>query len=322
MVTRFRFPIGGFVTAALFSGCMGGAGISNSNESMSVGSWVTSNFIPASQQRQTKRTTRDLFLADVNSNVLVYTANVNQSNPPLLAEITKGVSRSTGVAVDRHGTLYVLNFGGSTIDVAEYKRGATSPFRTIASGLGYPSDLVVDRAENLYVDENDGSRGSFVAVYPKGATSPNRMIQLPANPGFEPAGMAFDSKGNLLVDTFDVEHSTAVVYSITPGSSQANDLNLQNPPGPSLGADGAGNIYVGDSAGDIAIYPSGSTSPSRTLNLNEGGFYTQMAVTPNGTIYWPNYDEGAMYEIAPGGSGAVNVFSTAGSGIAAAVGSW
>ena len=320
MATRSLLRAGGFAGVLLLAGCMGSGGAPVS-DSISVGSWVTSNFIPASEQREAKHSGDDLFLADVRSNVLVYTANLNQLNPPLLQQITQGVSRSTGVCVDRHGTLYLLNFGGSTTNVREYKRGKSTPFKTITNGLGYPADLVVDRAGNLFVAESDGSSGSVVAVYAKGATSPKRTIQLPANGRFEPAGMAFDSNGDLLVDTFDVEANAAVIYSIAPGSSQVTNLNLQSPPGPSLGSDKSGNIYVGDSAGYIAIYPAGGTSPARSINLNEGGFYTEMAVTPNGTIYWPNYDEGAMYEIAPGGSGASNVFSTAGSGIAAAVGS-
>jgi hypothetical protein len=311
---------GGFIGSLLLPGCMGGAG-SSSVDSMSVGSWVTANFIPPSAQRRVKGSARDLFVADVDSNVLVYSAGIKESKPPLLEEITQGVSRSTGVCVDRHGTLYVLNFGGSATNVSEYRRGQMDPFKTISKGLGYPSDLVVDGGGNLYVDESSGS-GFLVAVYAKGAASPKRMIQLPANGRFVPAGMAFDPKGDLLVDTFDVESNAAIVYGIAPGSSQANDLDLQTPPGPSLGADKAGNIYIGNSAGYIAIYSSGSTSPSRAVDLNEDGFYTQMAVTPNGTIYWPNYDEGRMYEIAPGASGASNVFSTAGSGIAAAVGPW
>jgi hypothetical protein len=273
MASRGRWTTVGPVGAILLAGCLGGG---------TAGTSVA----PPLAQALAKASQDDLFIADVDSNVLIYTADINQSNPPLLGEITQGVSRSTGVSVDGQGTLYVLNFGGSSTNVTEYKRASTAPFLTITKGLEYryPASLVVDGSGNLYVDENS-SGGARVVVYTKGATSPTRTISVPTTGRFAVAGMALDPKGDLLVDTFDDESNTAIVYSIARHSSQAENLNLQGPPGPSLGADKAGYIYVGDNAGYIAIYPPGGTSPSRSINLNGEGFYSQMAVTPNGTIY-------------------------------------
>jgi hypothetical protein len=306
MAIRALLTTVGLIGTMLLAGCFGATGVASN--------------VPPLAQRLAKASQDDLFIADVDNNVLIYTAAI-QSNPPLLGKITQGVSRSTGVYVDRNGTLYVLNFGGSSTNVTEYKRGSSTPFKTITDGLEYPASLVVDRSGSLYIAENSGS-GARVAVYAKGATSPTRTIPMPAMGRFSAADMAFDPKGDLLVDTFDDESNTTVVYSVAPHSSQAKDLNLQDPPGPSLGADEAGYVYVGDHEGSIAIYAPGGTSASRTINLNVNGFYTQMAVTPNGTLYWPNYDNQTMYEIAPGASGATSVFSTAGSGVYAAVGPW
>ena len=122
------------------------------------------------------------------------------------------------------------------------------------------------------------------------------------------------------VAAFSVESNSGDVFSIAPGASQATNLNLQNPPGPSLGTDRAGYIYVGGHEGDIAVYSPGSTTAGRFITLGVNGFYTGMAVTANGTIYWPNYDNNTMYEIAPGASGPINVFDTQGSGTDVAVG--
>lgn len=317
MAMRSLLRVGLLIAALLPAACMGGAETPSENET--VGSWVTSTFIPPSEQRHARRSSPDLFVADLDNNVLVYTANINQKNPPLSEKITQGISRSNAVCVDRLGTLYVLNFGGSATNITEYQRGSLTPFKTITKGLEYPGSIVVDRSENLYVTISKQS-GEFIAVYAKGSTSPTRIIRVPGNGRFVPAGLALGLNGALLVDTFDDESNVTIVYSIARHSSKAKNLNLQAPPGPSLGADKAGNIYLGSHAGEIAIYPPGGTNPSRTINLNEDGFYTSMAVTAKGTIYWPNYDEQMMYEIAPGASGATNVFSIQGTGTDVAVG--
>ncbi len=51
-----------------------------------------------------------------------------------------------------------------------------------------------------------------------------------------------------------------------------------------------------------------------------GGFYSDFAETPDGTIYWPNYDDGILYEFAPGASGPTNTVNSG--GVDAAVGGW
>lgn len=327
MTVRGLLTTIGLCGTMLLAGCLGGAGAISNASGAPAGMLGGTSVIPSLAQPLAKGLHDDLFIADDASNVLTYTANINQPKPRLLGKITQGVSRSTGVYVDGHGTLYVLNNGGSTTSITEYKRGSSTPFETIIKGLVYrnPRSLVVDHSDNLYVAENieDGTQvEARIVVYGKGATSPTRLIVFTTQNGFRATNMALGPKGDLLVDTFDVESNTAIVYSIARGSSEAKNLNLQDAPGPSLGADKAGYIYAGDNEGSIAVYPPGGTSASRTINLNVDGFESQMAVTPNGTIYWPNHDNAMMYEIAPQASGATNVFSTADSGVDAAVGLW
>lgn len=263
---------------------------------------------------------RVLFIADAAANVLLYPANITQKNPPLIGEITQGVTRSVGVCIDGTGTLYVVSNGGSRPSIAEYKRGTSSPFKTITSGLNAPSFVGVDRAGNLYVDDVS-TNGVGVLVYAPGANSPSRTIPIP-NGAHRPelGGLAFDASGDLLVDTFDFKDEASTV---APGSTNAQNLNLQTvPAGLSLGVDKAGTIYAGGHEGSIGVYPAGSKSASRYIVLNVNGFYTDMAVTPNGTIYWPNYDNNDVYEFAPGASSPTNLFAIQGSGLSAAVGAW
>ncbi len=261
-----------------------------------------------------------LFVADVDSNVLLYPANIKEKDPPLSGEITQGVTRSVGVATDGEGTLYVVNNGASRPSLAEYKRGDTSPFRTITSGLNRPGFDIVDRQGTLYVADV-GSNGGIVQVFDRGAVSPSKTIDIPSHGRSGVGGLAIDPNGNLLVNTLDVESGVATDYLVPHGSSSPQNLNLQDlPNGSALGVDAAGNTYAGGHAGEISVYASGSKSPTCFINANLDGFYTQMDVTPSGTIYWPNYDNSEMFEFAPGASAPTNVFATQGSGVDAAIG--
>jgi sugar lactone lactonase YvrE len=280
------------------------------------------NAPPQSELRDASGKQRTLFVADVANNVLLYTANINEQNPPLLGQITEGVTRSVGICF-ANGTLYVVNSGGSRASVAEYHRGSSSPFATITSGLDTPDACTVDRDGNLYVDDG-GAGHPLIQMYPAGSSTPGKTIDLPpTGRATAPGGLVLNRRGVLFVSIFTAESETATVFRIDRGSSKAKNLHLQQlPAGGALGIDNAGNLYTGGHEGDVAIYAPGGTTPSRTFALNTDGFYTDMAVTPNGTIYWPNYDEGAMYEFAPGASSPTNDFSTAGSGIGAAIGGW
>lgn len=311
-----RWKIAAFGCAMAVGGCMGGASVPGAAPEAAVAPAARLTPLHALPRRRAREM---LFIADEDTNVLLYPANIN-ATPKLLGEITQGVTRSVGVATDSHGTLYVVNSGGSGPSIAEYKRGSKAPFKTITSGLRTPGFDAVDSFGNLYVADS-ASTGSIVQVYSAGASSPSKTIDIPPAANTGVGGLAFDPSGALLVNTFDVKTASATVYRVPRGSSSPQDLHLQDLPGGlSLGADKAGNIYAGGHAGDIAVYPPGSTTPSRSISLGPDGFYTQMLVTPDGTIYWPDFDDSEMFEIAPGASVPTNVFATPDSGVDAAVG--
>ena len=100
---------------------------------------ASSTPFPAAGQSATARTAirdaagkqRTLFVADVDSNVLLYPANINQMNPPLLGEITQGVTRSVGVCIG-NATLYVVNSPDGLVS------GAVVPINTATNRPGPP----------------------------------------------------------------------------------------------------------------------------------------------------------------------------------------
>jgi hypothetical protein len=312
MTQRALAPAICLVAAATLGGCAGSNGGSSAGSLPSAVSMRTVGPLV----RDARGQQRLLFAATLSAVVGYFSANIHEKNPPSLGQITQGVTRSTGVFVDRTGMLYVSNETWPP-SLAEYKRGSTIPSLIITNGLYTPGSVAVDASRNLYVA--DGQSGGVILVYAPGATSPSRTIQIPPQRG-APGNIAFDAHGNLLVSAFDIEHLTGNVYSIAPGSSRPKNLNLQDLPGDAVGADKAGNIYVGGTDGAIAVYAPGSTSPSRWINAVGGGFYSDFAATSDGTIYWPNYSDGFIYEFAPGASGPTNTVH--GGGVDAAVGAW
>lgn len=257
-----------------------------------------------------------LYVAAQSNAVEFFPASLKAHDPQPLGSITDGITRASGLWVDKNGTLYVVDTGYPA-KILEYKKGASAPFKTITNGLYAPLEPAVDSSGTLYVD--DTQSGGVVLVYPPGAKSPSRTIQIPPHGRGGPGKMAFDKAGDLLVATFDVENNTGIVFSIPPGSSQAANLNLVNPPGSVVGTDTAGNIYVGGFEGVISVYAPGSKTAARSINAGKTGFYSSFSVTHAGAIYWPNFDNGDLFEFAPGASGPTNIFIEGG-GVDAAVG--
>ena len=261
-------------------------------------------------------TRRVVYVAGLGNAVEFFPASLKAHDPQPLGSITKGITRASGLWVDKNGTLYVVDTGYPA-KILEYKKGASAPFKTITQGLYAPIDPAVDSSGTLYVDDTQNQ--GVILVYPRGASSPSRTIQIPPHGRGGPGKMAFDNSGDLLFATFDVENNTAIVFSIPPGSSQPVNLNLVNPPGAVVGTDSADNIYVGSIQGVISVYAPGSKTATRSINAGHTGFYSSFSVTGAGAIYWPNYDDGEMYEFAPGASGPTNVFPQGGT-VDAAVG--
>src|SRR5579862_137257 len=145
-----------------------------------------------------------LFVSNLDGSINIYSANIHDTDVALLGTITAGATRPEGIWIDGDGTLYLVNGEGGTgaPDIAEYKKGASQPFRTISNGLYYPGFVAVGSDGTVYVNSVDGDSTGMVIEYAPGKTRPERTITLP-DPAYAlaPGGMAFDAGGNLLVAT-------------------------------------------------------------------------------------------------------------------------
>lgn len=257
-----------------------------------------------------------VYVAGLGNAVVYYPAGLHANDPNPLGAISDGVTRASGVWVDGDGTLYVVN-DTTPATLAEYRRGRIRPFKIISDGLYEPNCVAVDSAGTAYVD--DAKDQGVILVYPKGASRPSHTVSIPKKSSHQGAGcMAFAKNGDLLFATFDVETNATLAFAMSTKTLRFRELGLLGLPGNALGTDAAGDIYVGGEAGDIAVYAPGSKTPARTIDAGESGFYSDFAVTADGTIYWPRFDGSGIYEFAPGASSPTNVIE--GGGVDAAVG--
>ena len=295
--------------ASIFSGCMG--------QPPAGAAGPLPAFAHAATAREVAAHGKVVFIPNLSSSVTLYTADIHAHDPSPIGEITDGVSRSAAVWVDRRGTLYVLNSGGSAASVEEYERGASTPFKQITDGLFSPVSLAVDARRTLYVDDRDSS-GNIVREYANGSLAPTKTISIPTTGRAALGQLAVDPKNDVFVGAFDVEHQIPYLFEIRAGASKAKAITLTDLPGDAIAFDGSGNLYACSQGGYINVYAPGATEPSHVMFARDevlGG----IAVTANGTVYVPSYT-GVLYEFAPNATSPTNSFGIVSGAFGAAIG--
>jgi sugar lactone lactonase YvrE len=261
---------------------------------------------------------RVLYVADIDGQpglgqIHVYTAATK--NPQQLRLITQGAGRPFGLWVDSKNVLYVANEANKLpASVTEFKPGASSPFFTITDVKGQPGSVAVDRAGNVYVNENVQDEG-WVQVFAPGQNTPERSIDTGIGGyAFDPGSVAFDPQGNLIVA--EQAKLALQMVKIAPGSSQPIRMNLDltNIVGPGMGIDKAGNIYVASSAGaSVSVFAPGQTEPSRTISNVPA--YGLTWVTADGAVYQAS-GVSSVSEVAPGASEPTTTIQVSAQGVA------
>jgi DNA-binding beta-propeller fold protein YncE len=182
-----------------------------------------------------------------------------------IGEITRGLKGPAGIALDAHGTLYVVNYLGGNATI--YPPEATAPSLTLP-GLTNPVGVAVNATGDVYIT-NSGEPPSIL-VYPPGQTTPSRTIT--SDLITEPNQITFNSSGNLYFTYWNMG-----VSEIPYGSQQPVSLGLQGLTDPAgIAIDPLnGNLFVSnDNQGTaVHVFAPGSVKQSRQLSGSHNADY-------------------------------------------------
>lgn len=186
-----------------------------------------------------------------------------------------GFNQPFGLAFDAVGALYVVNASlGSISRIAPGSGTVTTIITGLRYEAAYPNFLTIDPAGNLYV-RSAGAR--TILQVPTNGDAPRTYT---TGMFVSPAGMAFDSLGNLYV----ADEGTSEVYVVGPGGGSFSlfATGFDNPWG--LAIDSRNNVFVSNRAGNSIsevgpgggvahVFATGFNSPLGLAFDNAGNLY-------------------------------------------------
>jgi sugar lactone lactonase YvrE len=175
----------------------------------------------------------------------------------------------------------------ATANTKTYDSTASATAIPTVSGL-IGSDTVTGLLSESYDTANAGT-GKTLSVN----TIPPAITDLTGN--LSPAGLAFDSHGNLFV----VNNGNNTVSEFAPGATtpSATLTGLNSPL--DLVFDGSGNLYVTNfGSNSVSEFAPGTTTPSATLTGLNGP--ENLAFDSHGNLFVANYSNSTVSEFAPG----------------------
>jgi hypothetical protein len=205
------------------------------------------------------------------------------NNQQVIGKLTSGLLSPQGMAVDRRHDLWVANT--NAFNIVAFKRGATTPFRTLDDSGYYPVTVVVGTDGTVYaanVVSTTGPPGN-VAVYKRGSTKPTQTLTYS---GFGLVlGLGIDASNNLYV-AYSPNGPPAVVEF--PADSQTGQpVNLTNISASDIVFDDQNDLVMENASGGLGIWtPPYSGGPARsipafgnqpTFNAREGRIWVALA---------------------------------------------
>jgi sugar lactone lactonase YvrE len=195
----------------------------------------------------------------------------------------KGIGLPFGGAVDSKGTTYVSDGGldGQTQgDIAVFPAGKMKPSQIKFYNVYTPHGIAVDAKRNIFAAMVYGTKDTFVVEFPHDAY---RGIILPLDDlggGFL-QGLVLDDKQDIVVANESNAHP-AVQFYPPPYKDESSELTsgIVTPTGLAYAPNGSlfvGNQFVGNN-GNVVVFPSGASTPSRTISTGINGQVFGVAV--------------------------------------------
>jgi YVTN family beta-propeller protein len=182
--------------------------------------------------------------------------------------ITTGIDGPLGVAVDAHRRLYVAN--SSVPNVAVYKHGQASPWKTYAGGLTGAAEIAVGPDGTLAVTNclpPCYRVTAQIVVYRHGSMSATTTLSAPQNGDYF-SGLTFDANDNLYTDLSNGEGGSVLEYPAGRGGYGAPVTLIRDTYGGWLTLDSAGDLLVEAYLpfyGSLGVFPNGSTTPAYVI---------------------------------------------------------
>ena len=242
----------------------------------------------------------DLFIADSYNNVVeevtpagrlsVVAGDLKQGSPTPGPATSSNLSYPTGVAVDKHGDLYIADQGNNVVEevspagrlsvvAGSGKQGPPTPGPATDSELNFPYGVAVDAQGDLFIADSvnnvveevtPAGRLSVVAGTGKGGLPTPGPADSSALAG--PEGVAVDAHGDLFIADF----LNNVVEKVTPAGRLSvvagNGARRPGAPGPATGSelerpsgvavDSHGDLFIADLADNVVekVTPAGRLS--------------------------------------------------------------
>jgi len=271
----------------------------------------------------------NVYVADKDNNaVKEMPAGCHSSN--CVTTLGGGFNEPIGVAVDSAGNVYVTDEGNSAVKEIMLKSvnfysepvGSTSAASTLtftftAGGTIKAPAVLTQGAANL--DFLDASTGTCTTngtshSYSAGDTCTVNVTFKPQYAGTRYGAVELLNSSGAVIATANIYGTGAgPQVAFTPSTQTARGVVFYEPT--DVTVDGAGNVYVADSANSTVVeMPAGCASSSCVTTLGGGFRYTQgVAVDGAGKVYVADYGNSAVKEM-PAGCASSNCVTTLGGG--------
>ncbi|MBV9645834.1 MAG: hypothetical protein JO043_00040 [Candidatus Eremiobacteraeota bacterium] len=237
----------------------------------------------------------------------LYPLHGNNQQP--VGQLTSGLVSPQGMVVDRKHRLWVANTNANNI--VAFKRGATTPFRTLNDPGFYPVTVAVASDGTVYAANAQGTSGQHgnVVVYQGHNNNPSAVLAYTA---FNVVlGLGVDASNNLYVSYIPTSGPPAIVV-FPSGSGTPQPLPLADITISDIIFDTQSDLVMEDGSGGLGIWaPPYTGGPTRTLpgvfgneptfNKRETRVYVALADFSKPAMYGYDYTTGKLVDTITAG---------------------
>lgn len=229
----------------------------------------------------------------------IYPLKGNNQAP--IGQLTNGLQSPQGVFVDGHHHLWVANT--NAFSVVGFKRGATTPYRTLSDPNYYPISVVEDTNGTVYAANAESTTGppGNVTYWLKGKKSPSGTLTFGSF--LIVTNIGIDASNNVYVSYIPMSGPPAVV-EFPAGSHTGQPLAIQDANLSDITFDKSNNLVMETLSNELGVWaPPYTSGPSRiipafgnepTLDKNDGKVWIAYANYSTPMVEGYSYKTGVL----------------------------